>query len=147
MPGDLSAVWKAERVTRRRIVVTMIVAVALGAIVFAFSLHEEEKPLVYTHEAVRIVHPKPGDQVLRQTTIFVELKSGYDVRDIVIQGTAVQRDDLEVIPGLNRFGYTPGKGKVIEELEALRTCPKVEFVNTAVPGAALESFEWCFFVS
>jgi hypothetical protein len=134
----------APAFTRRRVVVSVLLAAAAVGTVYAFTLHEEPEPLRFANPAVRTVYPKPGERVLRQTTVFVELAAGHDVRDIVIQGTAVQRRDLEVIPGLNRFGYTPGEGKVIEELEPERTCPTVEFVDTSVADSPLQSFSWCF---
>ena len=130
--------------TRRRIVVSVLLAMAAVGTVYAFTLHEETKPVRYTHAAVKVVSPSPGTQAPRQTTIFVELAVGYDVKDIVLQGTAVQRDDLEVITGLNRFGYTPGEGKVIEKLQPERTCPTVEFVDMSKADAPLEKFSWCF---
>lgn len=127
--------------TRQRVVVSVLLAVAVVGVVYAFTLHEETEPVRYTHTAVRTAYPEPGDQLPRQTTVFVELQTGYDVKDIVIQGVAVQRDDLEIITGLNRFGYTPGEGKVIEQFQAERTCPTVEFVDPAVP-----EFSWCFYL-
>jgi hypothetical protein len=135
--------------TARRLVVSVLLAVAGVGIVYAFSLHEDPEPLRYTHEAVRAVHPTPGDQVLRQTTVFVELDSGYDIRDLVVteasgRVTAFQGQDLDAIVGLNRFAYTPGKGKVVEEFEPGRTCAKAEFVEASRLDAPLQEFSWCF---
>lgn len=125
--------------------VSVLLALAAVGTVYAFTLHEEPEPVRYTHSAVRTVYPAPGDAVQQQTTVFIELASGYDIKALVIQGTAIQRDDLEVITGLNRFAYTPGEGKVIEEFEPVRTCPTAEFVDVTDPTATLQRFDWCFF--
>ena len=130
--------------TPRRIVVSILLALAAGGVVLAFTLGEEPEEVRYTHPAVRTVYPAPGDGVARQTTVFVELATGYDIKALVIDGTAIQRGDLEVITGLNRFAYTPGEGKVIETFPPGRTCPTAEFVNVTDAAAALQRFSWCF---
>lgn len=133
-------------VTRRRLVVSVLLALAAVGIVYAFTLHEEPEPVRYTHGAVRTLYPADGDEVPQQTEVFVELQPGYDVKDFVIEGDAVQRDDLDVTTGLNRFRYQPGEGKPIERFASGRTCVTVEFVALADPDGGLEKARWCFFV-
>lgn len=133
-------------VTRRRVVVSVLLALAAVGIVYAFNLHEEPEPVRYTHAAIVAVMPKPGAEVPRQTEVFVELKPGYDVIDIIVGDDAVQRDDLDVITGLNRFGFVPGEDEAIEKFESGRTCPTVEFVAVTEPKATPQRFSWCFSV-
>ena len=130
--------------TTRRLVISVLLAAAAVAMVYAFTLGEDEKPVRFANPAVRNVYPAPGDGVARQTTVFVELATGYDLKALVLQGTAIQKGDLEVITGLNRFAYTPGEGKVIEKFEPGRTCATAEFVELSDTTGALQRFSWCF---
>lgn len=127
----------------RRIVISLLLAASVVGIVVAFTMHEEREPLRLTHEAVRVVSPEPGEQVLRQTTVFVELQPDYTLDALQIQGRAVGGDDLEHIPGLNRWSFTPGDGKSIEEHDEGRNCATAEFHRSAAVDAP-DTFTWCF---
>ena len=130
--------------TVQRLVLSVLLAAAVVGMVFAFSLHEETPPVVYTHSAIRTVYPQPGDLLNRQTTVFVELEVGYTVRALTINGRSIGADDLDVIEGLNRYSYTPGEGKLIEQFDEGRTCALAEFSDSNAPGAGLQTYEWCF---
>lgn len=127
-----------------RLVMSVLLAAALVAMVYAFTLHEETPPVRYTHTAIRTVYPAPGHLLNRQTTVFVELQPGYTVRALTIQGRSIGGDDLEVITGLNRYSYTPGPGKLVEQFDEGRTCAVAEFSDSNAPGAPLQTYEWCF---
>lgn len=135
---------RAPLFTVRRLVISLILAAAVGGTILAFSLAEPEPETRLTNPAVRTVYPDPGDQLARQTTVFVELQPGYAARALIIQDKAIGGDDLEVIQGLNRYSYTPGPGKLVEQFAPGRTCPTVEFVDTSTPNAPLQQFSWCF---
>ena len=128
----------------RRLVLSILLASALVGLVYAFTLHEETPPVVYTNSAIRAVYPDPGALLNRQTTVFVELQPGYAVRALTVNGRSIGTDDLDVITGLNRYSYTPGEGKLIEQFDEGRNCALAEFTDTASPGGALQTYEWCF---
>lgn len=129
--------------TPRRIVISLLLAASVVGIVVAFTMHEETEPLRLTHEAVEVVSPEPGEQVLRQTTVFVELKADYTLDALQIDGRAVGGDDLEHIEGLNRWSFTPGDGKSIEEHDEGRNCATAEFHRVGTTDAP-QTFTWCF---
>ncbi|MGH9181738.1 MAG: hypothetical protein ACRDY5_08490, partial [Acidimicrobiales bacterium] len=90
--------------------------------------------------------PEPDSLQLRQTEIFAELDPAFtatlSVNDVVIPD-----DQLLVIEGLNRYSFTPGAGKEIEQLPAGRTCAVVNYQPTGGSGALPASFRWCFDVA
>lgn len=133
--------------TVRRVVMSLLLAAAVGGMIVAFTMHEEPEPVVYTNAAVRAVEPKPGEQATQRSTVFIELQPGYSLRTLRFDGgTQVGVKEMEVITGLNRFGYTPGEGKQIERLDAGRRCAEVEFADETTAGAPLQTFSWCFVV-
>jgi hypothetical protein len=105
----------------RAIVLSLLVAVAVVGIGYAFTLNEEGGQPVLKDSAVARVYPEPGAQVPRQDTIYVEL---------VVPYTGVLRiDDVEIpedqltriqIGNSTRVSYTPGPGT---ETGALRAGP------------------------
>lgn len=135
---------RAPLFTPRRIVISLILAAAVGGTILAFSLAEPEPETRPTHPAVRTVYPDQGDQLARQTTVFVELNPGYSARALTIQGRSIGVDDLDVIIGLNRYSYTPGEGKLVQQFDEGYTQATVEFVDTSTPNAPLQQFTWSF---
>jgi hypothetical protein len=129
--------------TARRVVVSLLLAAAVFGVVWAFTMHEETEPIRLTHVAVKVVSPAPGEQVPRQATVFVELKPGYTLNALQVQGRAIGGDDLEHIAGLNRWSFTPGDGMSIEELDEGRNCAVAEFHRNDASSKA-DTFTWCF---
>lgn len=124
---------------------SLLLALAAGGIIAAFSMHEEPRPVVYTNSAVKAVSPKPGEGATQDSTVFIELQPGYALRTLRFDnGEQMAAEDLDVIVGLNRYSFTPGEGKQVERLDAGRTCAEVEFSETAQPGNPLQTFSWCF---
>lgn len=131
----------------RRVVISLLLAAAIVGIVWAFSMHDETEPVRLMHEGVKVVSPAPGEQnVQQQSTVFVELASGYTLDALRIEGDAVGGDDLEHIAGLNRWSLRPADGKAVERLPGGRVCATAEFHRTG-EDVASETFPWCFFVS
>ncbi|HEX2039991.1 MAG TPA: hypothetical protein VHF47_09715 [Acidimicrobiales bacterium] len=133
--------------TVRRAVISLLLAASVVGLVVAFTMHEETEPLRVTHAAVRVVSPANGEQsVPRQSTVFVELEGDYTLDALQLQGQAVGGADVEHIPGLNRWSFSPGEGKSIERLPGGRTCAVAEFHRTGGAPAS-ERYAWCFFVN
>jgi len=132
--------------TVRRIVMSVLLAVAFAGMYVAFILHDDSPNPRLRPSAVRTVSPEPDSLQLRQTEIFAELDPLFTgtlrVNDIVIPD-----DQLEVIEGLNRYSFTPGAGKEIEQLPAGRNCATVGFQRVGETDALPSSFRWCFDVA
>ncbi|MEO7836299.1 MAG: hypothetical protein ABIS21_01505 [Acidimicrobiales bacterium] len=133
-------------VTLPRVVMSVLLAFSLAALYMAFTLHDDSPNPRLRPQAIRAVSPQPGSLQLRQTEIFVELAPEFRGA-LSVNGTPVPDDQLDVIEGLNRYAFTPGTGKEIEELPPGRACAVVDY--TPVDGSAppAGTFRWCFNVS
>lgn len=139
---SMSARTRPRLVTVPRVVMSLLLALAGGAIYLSTTLVDESPPRLRP-TAVKAVSPEPGSNQLHQTEIFAELTTSYRGR-LAVNGKPIPDDQLQVIQGLNRISFTPGKGREIEALPAGANCAVVSF--DPVPGATGEpgSFRWCF---
>ncbi|MGI8686191.1 MAG: hypothetical protein ACR2MO_14075 [Acidimicrobiales bacterium] len=136
----------ARLFTFRRVVSSVLLAVAFGGLVVAFIMHDDTPNERLRPAALRAVSPEPASLQLRQTEIFVELDPAYTAT-LAVNGTVIPDDQLDVIEGLNRYSFTPGEGKEIDELPPGRSCAVVRFDQAVNPGTDPGSFRWCFNVS
>lgn len=137
----------ARLFTVRRVVISVLLAGAVGALITAFTMHEEPKVPIYTNAAVRAVSPAQSEHATQRSTVFIELQPSYSLRTLQFDhGDQIAVQDLDVITGLNRYAYTPGEGKQIARLEAGRRCATVEFSDATQADAPLQTFSWCFVV-
>lgn len=128
---------------RRRIVMSLIAAVAVGGFIFAFSAPEQEEvgPLP---PAVERVFPPGGDLDLRQTTISADLAPGY-TGYLLVDGVEVPRDDLQIVPALNSITLVPLPGSDYEELAPGPHCVTVVYNRIGEPESeGAGRFRWCF---
>jgi hypothetical protein len=127
----------------RRIVTTLLLAAALFGFFYAFTRPTDKQQPAIRDVAVRHVEPPPGDRVLRQTEIAIDLAAGYTCV-LTIDGIRIPEDQVDHIVGLNRFSFTPGKDKAIEELRAGRLGAKAELWDTTIPDAPHRTYSWNF---
>ncbi len=111
----------------------------------AFTEHDDSPNRRLRPQAIRAVSPLPASLQLRQTEIFVELAPQFRGA-LTVNGTPVPDDQLDVIEGLNRYAFTPGEGKEIEELPPGRACAVVDYTSVD-PSAEGGTYRWCFNVS
>ena len=143
----MTALRRAERLlTRRRVVSSLLLAVAFAGIYTAFVMHDDTPNPKLRPAAVTAVSPEPASLQLRQTEIFVELATTYRGA-LSVNGIPIPDDQLDVIDGLNRYSYTPGAGKEIDELPPGRTCAEVSFRQVTNESAEPGVYRWCFNVS
>jgi len=141
-----SAAGPARIFTFRRVVSSVLLAVAFGGIAVAFILHDDTPSPRLRPRAVGTVSPEPDSLQLRQTEIFVELDPTY-TGTLAVNGTVIPDDQLDVIKGLNRYSFTPADGKEIDELPPGRNCAVVTYDQAVNPGTDPGTFRWCFNVS
>lgn len=128
---------------KRRIVMTLIAAVAVAGFVFAFSAPKEE-PLGPLPAAVESVSPPGGDLDLRQITIAADLAPGYSGY-LLIDGVEVPRDDLQIVPALNSITLRPQSGSDYEELAPGSHCATVVYgLIGQLESSTDGSYRWCF---
>ena len=143
----MTATRRADRLlTPRRVVSSLLLALAAAGMYTAFILHDDTPNPRLRPSAVRTVSPEPASLQLRQTEIFVELEPAYRGA-LSVNGTVIPDDQLDVIDGLNRYSFTPGEGREIDELPPGRTCAEVSFQLVTDPDAEPGRYRWCFNVS
>jgi hypothetical protein len=130
-------------ITGRRIVITVLLGCALFGLLYAFTRPTDNQQPALKDQAVRHVEPAPGDRVLRQTEIAVDLLPDY-TGVLKLDGNRIPEDQLDRIAGLNRIAFTPGEAKDIKKLSAGRHCATVELWQVTVPDAAHRTYTWCF---
>lgn len=143
-------VTTARRVSRlltpRRVVSSVLLAAAFAGMYAAFVLHDDTPNPRLRPAAVRTISPEPASLQLRQTEIFVELEPAYR-GTLAVNGITIPDDQLDVLEGLNRYSFTPGEGREIDELPPGRTCAVVTFRQVTDVNAEPGTYRWCFSVS
>jgi len=128
---------------KRRIVMSLIAAVAVAGFVFAFSAPKQEEagPLP---PAVEGFTPAGGDLDLRQVEIAADLAPGY-TGYLLVDNVEVPRDDLNIVPALNRITLAPLPGSDYEALEPGSHCATVVYRRIGEPETAVGGqYRWCF---
>jgi hypothetical protein len=64
---------------------------------------------------VEAVSPEPGETVVRQTRIEVDLVSGYAI-DMFVDGLMIPAEELFFVEGTGVYSWQPGADRVISEL-------------------------------
>jgi hypothetical protein len=126
----------------RRIVMTLIAAVAVGGIVFAFSgptqTDDDNLPA-----AVEAVFPVAGNLELRQAQIYADLAPGY-TGYLAIDGNEVPEDDVQFVDALNSLTLKPGPGSDFATLEPGSHCATVFYRQIGQPRTNSAAYRWCF---
>jgi hypothetical protein len=126
----------------RRLIMGLIVAVAIGGIVWVFSgpTPSDDRDLP---AAVEAVSPQGGDLDLRQATISVDLAIG--VRGVLmIDGVEVPEDDLQRVEALNTITLRPGPDSDYRELRPGPHCATVVYWPLGQTRDDSSAFRWCF---
>ena len=132
-------------VTRRRVVISVLLAGCLVALIWALS-QTRVAPVspTFSDSAIRQVFPQPGDHVLRQERVGVTLASAY-TGVLQVNGVEIPEDETERVAGLNQIFYTPGPDKAVESLEADRNCVAVVLWRFDQTRDQSRRFAWCFY--
>ncbi len=136
---------------RFRLLVGLGLLVAAGAMLAAVLATDTDEDTPPTQSGSRTVveHliPRNGAEVLRQAELGVDLAPGYE-GTLIVNGTEIPSDQLRLVPEQHQVFFTPGEGKVIEELPAGRTCVVALAWRSAVGrGPDDERTRWCFDVT
>jgi len=121
---------------------TLIAAVAVGGIVFAFSGPTGEET-TKKPAGVESVFPEGGDLDLRQVSIVADLAPGY-TGYLAIDGNEVPEDDVQIVPALNTVTLKPGPGSDFQKLQPGSHCATVFYRQIGQPRANSTSYRWCF---
>ena len=130
-------------ITPRRILISLLLGVAFAGFFYAFTRETDKQQPALRDAAVTHVEPAPGDRVLRQSVIAVDLAAGY-TGVLSIDGRRIPEDQTERIIGLNRVAFTPGENKDIKELPPGRHTVTVELWDTTIRDAPHRNYSWNF---
>ena len=126
----------------RRLIMTLIAAVAVGGIVFAFSgPTQDDGPQLPS--GVESVFPVGGNLELRQVTVVADLAPGY-TGYLAIDGNEVPEDDIRFEPALNTVTLRPQPGSDFERLDEGNHCATVFYRQIGQPRTNSAAFRWCF---
>ena len=129
--------------TLRRLVISVLVALAIGGVIYSFSEGESEPPIV-TVPGVEAVSPRPDALALRQDRVIADLQSGFD-GVLQIDGVEIPDDQLQRTIELGIVSFAPGPEKEFERLAPGRHRARVVFWPASEGrGDASRTYEWFF---
>jgi hypothetical protein len=124
----------------RPLIITALLAIAIGGIVYAFS--SGPRPPQQNANAIVRVTPPADDLVLRQTPVGVTLAAGY-TGNLFVDGAQVPEDELDRQPVLYQITLKPRPGSQFD-LGPGRHCASVTYWPLASPAETRPSPPWCF---
>ena len=102
----------------RRTVIGVLLLAAGGLVWWSASFKAKPTSPSLTDAAVQALTPEnDAPNVLRQSTIGIDLKPGWDA-DLIINGVDIPQDEERNVEALNQVFFTPGEGKAIGQLRA-----------------------------
>ena len=130
-------------ITGRRIVISLLLAIAGAGFFYAFTRPTDNQQPALRDPAVKRVTPPPGDRVLRQSEIRIELAAGYTAV-LSVDRRRIPEDQTDKVDGAYWYSFTPGEGKEFKELSPGRHGAAAELWDTTVPDATHRNYSWCF---
>jgi hypothetical protein len=127
---------------RRRLIMTLIAAAAVGGLVFAFSGPTQERGPGMP-PAVESVFPVAGNLELRQVSIVADLAPGY-TGYLSVDGTEVPEDQVQFVDALNTLTLKPQPGGDFESFEPGSHCATVFYRQIGQPRENSSAYRWCF---
>lgn len=129
--------------TLRRLVLSVLLALGVGGLIYAFSEGKSEVPKV-TVPGVERVSPTAGTFALRQDRIVADLQTGFD-GVLQLDGVEIPDDQLQRTIELGIVSFQPGPEKEFETLAPGRHRARVVFWPVSEGrGEASRTFEWVF---
>jgi hypothetical protein len=126
----------------RRLVMTLIAAVAVAGFVFAFSAPKQD-PAPDKPDAVESVFPPGGNLELRQVAVVADLAPGY-TGYLAIDGTEVPEDQTQFVDALNTVTLRPTPDSDFASFSAGPHCATVYYRRIGEPRENSASYRWCF---
>ena len=139
---------------RLRLIIAALFLLGIGGFVFASVVGDDSSgdPSINGNAAIDSIAPARGAEVLQQQMVVVDLTAPYRLTSMVITPTSDRSAGVEVISqvvvisGLNRYVFSPEKGKLIEALSPDTNCVFATYIEVARPRETL-TIDWCFEVT
>lgn len=126
----------------RRLIMTLIAAIAIGGYVFVFTQPKQDD-LGPLPEAVESVSPPGGNLDLRQVTISADLAPGY-TGILNLDGVELPLDQQVVVDALNSVTFRPDPNGDFGELAPGPHCATVRYRRIGRPAEESATYNWCF---
>lgn len=152
---------RSKKVKWSRIIAPAMVAFGILLVVFALLLtNRGSKDIrVEGNPIIEALVPEADSEVLRQSTVGIDLISGYEA-ELTINGIPIPPDQINVLRDvenplesattggsfgstLNRFVFQPLNGRAVPELLGGKNCVVAEFWPLSDPSDR-KKIEWCF---
>jgi len=130
-----------------------VVMVVLTVYVYDNSVTGPDQASLSKPDYVERLIPESGTDVLRQSTVGIDLKEGYDaylvVNGVTITNEATTADDdgLRKAPSLGTVEYDPGPGRRITALQTPRQCVDAWVWKKLDGPDNPQQISWCFQVT
>jgi hypothetical protein len=118
--------------------------VGLAAVLTAVILFYPRGDAPVLPDPLEAVFPLPGDVVVRQTGIEIDLPVGYDVLELQVDGISIPPRELGVTPATGDWAWRPGEGSVIESWTAGDHTISVRWDRTSGGIPDPGSYVWTF---
>jgi hypothetical protein len=125
----------------RRVVVSIVAAIAITGIGLGFSMGT--KPKTETRTGIESVSPLPGDLDLRQVQVGVDLSPGY-TGILYLDGVEIPEDDLQRVPALNTITLRPQEGSPYKQLAPGSHNAMVEYWLITEGRSRPHVYRWSF---
>lgn len=125
----------------RRVVISVVAAVAIVGIGLGFSMTSKPKPI--EREGIESVSPLPGDLDLRQVQVGVDLAAGY-TGVLFLDGVEIPEDDLQRVAALNTITLRPQEGSPYKQLSPGPHRAAVEYWPIIEGRSRAEVYRWNF---
>lgn len=131
-------------ITPHRVVYTVLIAIALGAIVVAVNNGRPNPTAISDADpSIDALVPTPGSEVLRQAQIGIDLASGYTA-ELTVNGIPIPADQVIGDPSLAQFFYLPRPDGAAGELNPGPNCITATYWRVADGPERASSESWCF---
>jgi hypothetical protein len=145
----------ARHLDKRRLLVSLLVTLGLGSIVYGFAAAQTGNDCITDKESIERIEPGCGDRILRQSEVGADLKAGLtgaltiDGVDLptfdVNTATPTEADRLmaQYDQGTGTILFTPRPGAMIEEFTAGRHTIVLTYGPLDQPDTR-HTFSWTF---
>lgn len=129
----------------RRFILTFATLVAIALIVVAVMMADTGPGSVSDTAGggVEDQIPRPGDQLLRQDRVGIDLAEGW-TGTLALDGVEIPETQVTRNPTQNQILFQAGPNKVVTELETGTRCLVARVWEIALGPGTARTVSWCF---
>ena len=125
---------------RQFIIGSSALLIGLIVAVSVFNPRGEDAPLP---DPVESVFPLPGDTVVRQTAVEIDVPIGYSLQ-LTVDGIAVPQIEIGFTPSTGRYTWQPGPARLFEAWDSGEHTITVSWDRVSSGGPDPGEFTWTF---